>query len=95
MPFIKQLIVDETNEFLIRYYSLSLIPDLRVEENGFDESAIMEIRQVKEFLLKNLSEHHQFSWFNDERTANDLQSHLQFIEKLKMMNNLVLDGFNA
>jgi glutamyl-tRNA reductase len=95
LPYVKKLIGREMSEFLMWYYSLPLLPVLQKTHTKPDRGTVAEILKIKEFLLKNVSHLHKLAMQNDGNAKDDLQNHIQLIEKLQAMKNASFEVRNA
>ncbi len=85
----------EMSDFLMWYYSLPLMPALQKTHTKPNRETVSEILKIKEFLLKNVSELHKLAMRNGGNAKDDLQNHIQLVEKLQVMKNAAFEGLNA
>ncbi len=95
LPHIKKLIGKEMSDFLMWYYSLPLLPALQKTRTKPDRETVSEILKVKEFLIKNVSHLHKLAMQNNGNAKDDLQDHVQLVEKLQAMKAAAFEGRDA
>lgn len=82
LPKVKKIIMKEMSDFLTWYYSLPLLPEFQKPKGKPDTEALEEIRQVKEFLAKNVSLFHKMARRAGDDAASDLKNHLELVNIL-------------
>lgn len=92
LPRVKKIIMHEMGDFLMWYYSLPLLPDFQGMRGKPDAATIKEIQQVKEFLMRNVSELHKLARQSGGDIQSDLKNHLNFIKKLYEAKNASAAG---
>jgi glutamyl-tRNA reductase len=82
LPRVKRIIMNEMTDFLIWYYSLPLLPaNLKCGAKP-DRETQTEIVEVKEFLLKNVSQVHKLAMRNG---AENFAGHVEVVNRLAAM----------
>lgn len=87
LPHVKRIIMKEMSDFLMWYYSLPLLPAMQKTRSKPDKSAVSEILEIKKFLIKNVSHLHKLALQNRGDAKEDLQNHLELVERLQAMKN--------
>jgi glutamyl-tRNA reductase len=87
LPRVKKIIMNEMSDFLMWYYSLPLLPEFRRRAGKPDETAISEIKEIKKFLLQNVSEIHKSTRQTGGDSNIDLKNHLDLVRKLYAAKN--------
>ena len=87
LPRVKKLIAHEMSDFLMWYYSLPLMPVFQKTRVKPDKTTVAEILKIKQFLIKNVSELHKLAMRNDGSAKDDLQNHVELVQKLQSMKN--------
>lgn len=87
LPRVKKIIMNEMSDFLIWYYSLPLMPDFRRRAGKPDAAAVSEIKEIKKFLLQNVSEIHKSARQTNGDSDLDLKNHLDLVRKLYAAKN--------
>jgi hypothetical protein len=87
--------MQEMGDFLMWYYSLPLMPVFQKTRVKPDRETVSEILKIKEFLIKNVSHLHKLAMQNDGDAKNDLQNHIQLVEKLQAMKNASFEVLDA
>ncbi len=82
LPQVKKIIMHEMGDFLMWYYSLPLLPDFEGVKGKPSPLKIKEIKNVKKFLIENVSELHKLARQSGGDSQNDLKNHLEFVRKL-------------
>lgn len=95
LPHVKKLIMREMGDFLTWYYSLPLLPVFQKTYTKPDRETVREILQIKEFLIKNVSELHKLAMQSRGDVASDLQNHVRLVEKLRLMKQAAFGVENA
>ncbi len=85
----------EMGDFLMWYYSLPLMPVYQKTYTKPDRKTVSEILKIKEFLVKNVSELHKLAMRNDGNAKDDLQNHIQLVEKLQTMKKASFEVLDA
>jgi len=87
LPRVKKIIMNEMSDFLMWYYSLPLLPEFRRRAGKPNETAISEIKEIKKFLLQNVSEIHKSTRQTGGDSNIDLKNHLDLVRKLYAAKN--------
>jgi len=95
LPHVKKIIMQEMGDFLMWYYSLPLLPVFQKTRTKPDESVVKEIVKVKEFLIKNVSHLHKLAMRNNGSAKDDLQNHIELVEKLQALKNASFEVLDA
>ena len=95
LPHVKKLIMKEMGDFLMWYYSLPLMPAFQKTYTKPDRETVSEILKIKEFLIKNVSHLHKLAMQNNGNAKDDLQNHIELVEKLQSMKNAAFEGLDA
>jgi glutamyl-tRNA reductase len=82
LPKVKKIIMQEMSEFLTWYYSLPLLPEFQKPKGKPDTVVVEEIKQVKEFLAKNVSLLHKMTRQAGNDADSDLKNHLELVKRL-------------
>jgi glutamyl-tRNA reductase len=85
LPRVKRIIMKEMGDFLLWYYALPLLPVFQKTRSKPDKSTVSEIVKVKKFLIKNVSHLHKLAMRNNGSVKDDLQNHIQLVEKLQAL----------
>ncbi len=85
LPGVKKIIMKEMGEFLMWYYSLSLMPDFKKTYTKPDRKTIDEILKIKSFLMENVSELHRLAIKSKGNDTDDLQNHFELVKKLHVL----------
>ncbi len=89
LPLVKKIIMNELGDFLMWYYALPLLPDFRGRTGKLDAAQITEIKEIKNFLARNVSEIHKSVRQTGGDSTLDLKNHLDLVGKLyRAKNNL-------
>lgn len=81
VPVVKSMIMKEMSSFLMWYYSLPLMPDVRKNSKP-DADTVEEMVKIKAFLNENLSEIHKLARSSGKHFKSDLKDHSSLIQKL-------------
>jgi glutamyl-tRNA reductase len=84
VPRVKRIIAAEMADFLVWYYSLPLLPEMKRQHSKPDAETQTEIVKVKKFLLANVSELHKMAMRNG---AEDFAGHVAVVKQLTAMKN--------
>jgi len=95
LPHVKKLIIKEMSDFLMWYYSLPLLPVFQKTRTKPDREIVSEILKIKEFLIKNVSHLHKLAMRNNGNAKDDLQNHIQLVEKLQAMKKASFEVLDA
>ena len=95
LPHVKKIIMQEMGDFLMWYYSLPLLPVFQKTRTKPDESVVKEIVKVKEFLIKNVSHLHKLAMRTNGSAKDDLQNHIELVEKLQALKNASFEVLDA
>ncbi len=87
MPDVKRFIAKEMGEFLFWYYSLPLLPEFTSGKGKPEPATIEEIKQVKDFLAKNVSLFHKLARQSNGTAEEDLKSHINLVKQLYELKN--------
>jgi glutamyl-tRNA reductase len=87
LPRVKKIIMHEMSDFLMWYYSIPLLPDFRRRAGKPADAAISEIKEIKKFLLQNVSEIHKSTRQTNGDSNLDLKNHLDLVKKLYAAKN--------
>ncbi|MBC7901062.1 MAG: glutamyl-tRNA reductase, partial [Saprospiraceae bacterium] len=85
LPLVKKLVMKEMGDFLMWYYSLPLMPDVKKTRAKPDHKIVAEMVDIKKFLAKNVSEFHKLAMQNKGSLQDDLLNHTQLVSKLQSM----------
>ena len=95
LPHVKRIIMKEMGDFLMWYYSLPLLPAFQKTRTKPNQKIVSEILKIKEFLIKNVSHLHKLAMQNNGDAKNDLQNHIQLVEKLQAMKKASFEVLDA
>lgn len=95
LPHVKKLISKEMSDFLMWYYSLPLLPVFQKTRTKPDKSTVAEILEIKQFLIRNVSELHKLAMRNNGSVKDDLKNHVELIQKLQTMKNASFEVSDA
>lgn len=95
LPHVKRLIYREMGDFLTWYYALPLMPAFQKSYTKPDRATVAEILKIKNFLIQNVSELHKLALASKGNTSDDLENHIQLVEKLQMMKRAAFEVENA
>ena len=95
LPHVKRIIMKEMGDFLTWYYLLPLLPVFQKSYAKPDRATVNEILKIKNFLIKNVSELHKLAMQSKGDAANDLQNHIQLVEKLQTMKAAAFEGLDV
>lgn len=87
LPHVKKIIMQEMGDFLMWYYSLPLLPEFGGIKGKPSPLKIKEIKNVKKFLIENVSELHKLARRSGSDTQSDLKNHLEFVKRLYEAKN--------
>ena len=90
VPLVKRIIMTEMSDFLVWYYSLPLLPEKMRGGEKPNDSTLVEIVRVKEFLLKNVSELHKMAMKNG---AENFAGHVAVVNQLVELKNAEFKRF--
>lgn len=85
LPKVKKLIVQEMSDFLMWYYSLSVMPSISTRGCKPGRETVDEILGVKNLLLQNLSHIHKLAMQPQQSIQDDVKNHIALIERLRAM----------
>lgn len=85
LPGVKKIIMKEMGEFLMWYYSLSLMPNFKKTHTKPDRKTVGEILKIKSFLMENVSELHKLAMKSKGNDTDDLQNHFELVKKLQVL----------
>ena len=95
LPHVKRIIMKEMGDFLTWYYSLPLLPVFQKTHSKPDRSVVSEILKIKTFLIENVSELHKLAMQSNGNIKDDLQNHIQLVQKLQTMKRAAFEVLDA
>ncbi|HLM02792.1 MAG TPA: glutamyl-tRNA reductase, partial [Pyrinomonadaceae bacterium] len=95
LPHVKKLISKEMGDFLMWYYSLSLMPVFQKTHTKPDKSTVAEILKIKQFLVRNVSDLHKLAMRDGGSYKDDLRNHVELVEKLQLMKRASFEVSDA
>ncbi len=95
LPHVKKIIMKEMGDFLTWYYSLPLLPVFEKTYSKPDRATVDEILKIKAFLIENVSELHKMAMQSGGNIKDDLQNHIQLVQKLQTMKTAAFESLNA
>ena len=95
LPHVKKLISKEMSDFLMWYYALPLMPVFQKTHTKPDKSTVAEILEIKQFLIKNVSELHKLAMRDNGNLKDDLKNHIELVQKLQTMKNASFEVSDA
>jgi len=95
LPHVKKIIMKEMGDFLTWYYSLPLLPVFQKTFSKPDRATIDEILKIKTFLIENVSELHKMAMRSNGDIKDDLQNHIQLVQKLQTMKAAAFEVLDA
>jgi glutamyl-tRNA reductase len=95
LPYVKKIIMKEMGDFLTWYYSLPLMPVFQKTYSKPDRATVDEILKIKTFLIENVSELHKMTIRTGGDFKDDLQNHIQLVEKLQTMKAAAFGDLDA
>ena len=95
LPHVKKIIMKEMGDFLTWYYSLPLMPVFEKTYSKPDRATVEKILKIKTFLIENVSELHKMTIRSKGDIKDDLQNHIQLVEKLQTMKRAAFEVLDA
>ncbi len=95
LPRVKKIIMKEMGDFLTWYYSLPLLPVFQKTYSKPNRATVDEILKIKMFLIENVSELHKMAMQNNGNIKDDLQNHIQLVQKLQTMKAAAFEVLDA
>ncbi len=95
LPRVKKIIMKEMGDFLTWYYSLPLLPVFQKTYSKPDRATVDEILKIKTFLIENVSELHKMAMRSNGDVNDDLQNHIQLVQKLHTMKAAAFEVLDA
>ncbi len=95
LPRVKKIIMKEMGDFLTWYYSLPLMPVFQKTYSKPDRATVNEILKIKTFLVENVSELHKMAIQSGGNVEDDLQNHIQLVQKLQTMKTAAFEVLDA
>jgi glutamyl-tRNA reductase len=95
LPRVKKIIMKEMGDFLTWYYSLPLMPVFQKTFSKPDRATVLEILKIKSFLTENVSELHKSAMRSNGNIEDDLQNHIELVQKLQTMKAAAFEVLDA
>ena len=95
LPHVKKIIMKEMGDFLTWYYSLPLMPVFQKTYSKPDRATVDEILKIKQFLARNVSELHKLAIRSNGNIKDDLQNHIELVQKLQTMKAAAFEVLDA
>lgn len=74
---------------------MPLMPDFEKTYSKPDRATVDEILKIKTFLFENVSELHKMTIRTGGDIKDDLQNHIQLVEKLQTMKRAAFEVFDV
>ncbi len=95
LPKIKKMIGKEMSDFLMWYYSLSIMPKLSATHTKPSRATVNEILGIKQLLIDNLSHIHKLAMQPQGSIQEDVRKHVELIERLRSVQASRAGAVNA